>query len=77
MKKIITVMVALMFVSTMAFTGMAFAGGPKHKAKAPMSDKANHGKKVSEEAKSKSDDKRAEAKIGKKDKKDKKEKKSK
>jgi hypothetical protein len=42
-----------------------------------MSDNAKDGKKVSEEAKAKSDDKRAEAKMDKKDKKDKKEKKSK
>ncbi len=69
MKRIMAVVVALMFVSTMTFTGMAFAGGPKEKGKAPMSDKAKDGKKVSADAKAKG--KSAEAKMGKMDKKDK------
>ena len=69
MKKIMAVIVALMFVSTMAFTGMAFAGGPKEKGKAPMSEKAKDGKKVSADAKAKDKGKSAETKMGKMDKK--------
>ena len=80
MKKIMAVIVALMFVSTMTFSGLAFAGGPKEKGKAPMSDKAKDGAKVSEDAKAKvSEDAKAkgkgeghEAKMGKMDMMDKK-----
>jgi len=67
MKKIMAVIVALMFVSTMAFSGLAFAGGPKEKGKAPMSDKAKDGAKVSEDAKAKCKCEGHEAKMGKMD----------
>ena len=53
MKKIMTVTVALMFVSAMAFTSMAFADGPMGKGKPPMSDKSKEGKRISEDAKAK------------------------
>ncbi len=72
MKKIMAVIVALMFVSTMAFSGLAFAGGPKEKGKAPMSDKAKDGAKVSEDAKAKGKGEGREAKMGKMDMMDKK-----
>ncbi len=72
MKKIMAVIVALMFVSTMAFSGLAFAGGPKEKGKAPMSDKAKDGAKVSEDAKAKGKGEGHEAKMGKMDMMDKK-----
>ncbi len=74
MKKIMAVVFALMFVASMMFTGTAFAGA-KDKAKAPMSDMAKDGEKVSEDAKSKG--KSAEAKMRQKEKKMKKEKKHK
>ena len=69
MKKIMAVIVALMFVSTMTFSGLAFAGGPKEKGKAPMSDKAKDGAKVSEDAKAKGKGEGHEAKMGMMDKK--------
>ena len=59
MKKIMAVIVALMFVSAMAFSSLAFAGGPAEKGKAPMSDHAKDGKKVSEDAKAKNKNKHA------------------
>ena len=53
MKKIVTVMVVLMFISAMAFTGAALADRPADKGKAPMSEKSKEGKKMSEDAKAK------------------------
>lgn len=57
MKKIVTVMVALMFIPVMAFTSMALADRPADKGKMPMSDKSKEGKKISEDAKAKAKEK--------------------
>lgn len=53
MKKIVSVMVALMFIPAMAFTSLALADRPADKGKVPMSDKSKEGKKISEDAKAK------------------------
>jgi preprotein translocase subunit SecG len=53
MKRIISVMVVLMFISAMAFTNLALADRPADKGKVPMSDKSKEGKKLSEDAKAK------------------------
>ena len=53
MKKIVTVMGVLMFVSTMAFSSLALADRPADKGKTPMSEKSKEGKKMSEDAKAK------------------------
>jgi hypothetical protein len=76
MKKFMAVVVALMFVSTMMFSSLAFAGA-RDKGKAPMSDKAKDGAQVSEDAKAKDKGKSKEAKMRHKDKKEKKSKKEK
>lgn len=73
MKKVMTVLVALMFAFSMALTGLALADGPMDKGMAPMSDKAKDGQEVSSDAK----DKSHEAKMDKKEKKSKKGKKGK
>ena len=53
MKKIMAMMIVLMFTSAMAFTSLAFADGPMGKGKPPMSDKSKEGQKISEDAKAK------------------------
>ena len=59
MKKIVTFIGALMFISTVLFSGMAFADGAK-------ADNAKDGKQVSEESKQEGADKAADAKADKK-----------
>ena len=81
MKKIMTVVTAVLFVSALMVVNMAFADeamnkaaeGAVDKAAAPMSDNAKDGTEVSKDAKEKG----KEAKMEKKEKKEKKGKKSK
>ena len=63
MKKIVAVMVALMFVFAMAFTSLALADGPAHKGKTPMSDKAKDAEKALKDAKDKAEGKSHEAEM--------------
>jgi len=63
MKKIVAVMVALMFVFAMAFSSLALADGPAHKGKTPMSDKAKDAEKALKDAKDKAEGKSHEAEM--------------
>ena len=71
MKKIMAIVFAVLFVSSLTAANLVFAEGAVDKAAAPMSDNSKDGAKVSKDAKQKS----KEAKMHKKGKKSKKSKK--